>query len=328
MNCFDQSPPLARPKHYVQRLPYASASNPAIHLPFSGNPQRATYARPIVGHQLTAGVSTVIAPYFYAGLGQLVAIDESLRMGTIAATLLPPGATQPVWTGVAVHASWLHGAQLTQLLGQLRRYKPDTLCLQIATGQGSSRPWGDQTALDGLKQLITQVNSDGGRVVLGRRFSSGLLMVGLGAAGWSTGYAGTLQDFPPPPTTPAKPGGQGADWYYVPKLLNSVRVGTRARLVAAHPTIFAPSTQYDAALFATNPLLGAISTAAQRQELHRHNLFALRDQTRILFGLSPAARHTQMKNWVTTAQAHYTSISTAWAPGENDAFLSAWKAVV
>jgi serine/threonine protein kinase len=328
-NYLDQAPPNARPAHYL-RLPYASDATPAIAGRFPDDTQREAYARPIIDYQLAAGASAVLAPYFYADTGQSERIDESLRLGVVTKRLLlGSGHPHPTWSVIAVADSWLRQSYLHQLLALLAHHRPEVLYLLAATNQSRAQPCADDEVLRGMRSVIEQVNDQGGEVVAGRRYNSGLILGVVGAAGWSTGYEGTLQNLQPPPTgTDEGGGGPGAEWYYAPRLLNSVKVATRAALVGAHGAIFAPTDPYDQALFGANPGLADISTTADRRLLHQHNLFALRQQAAALSALSASERLRTMRGWVQAARTNYNTISAAWDPGEDPAFLDAWQAIL
>jgi len=331
VNYYDQSPPASRPAGY-KKLSYESRALQIAAPAFADDAARSTYATPILDYQHAAGADAYVAPYFYADHTGASSIDESLRMGAIAEAVnaqLSPPRTAPVWTGLAVADHWLRRAGLPTTLRQIAHRRPRILYLLVATVQTNAAPLGDPEVLLGLRAVIELMENLGGRVILGRRYSSGLLGLSLGAGGFTIGYAGKHQNFEPPPTGPPGEGrgGRGADWYYVPALLNSVKVATRAAL-AGTSTVFAPVDQYDQALFAASPALAAIGTTDQRVLLHRHNFLAMRGQAAQLAAVDQAGRVTLMRAWVAEAKAHYSSLAHPWDPGEGGAFLDAWENVL
>lgn len=331
VNYYDQSPPASRPTYY-RRLLYEDQAVRVTTPAFADDSARTAYATPILRYQQAAGANIDVAPYFYADHNGGMWIDESLRMGAIAcainAQLNPPRAGS-LWTGLAIAEHWLRAAGLPTTLSQITRHRPGALYLLIATGQTNAQPLGDHEVLLGLRAVIELMENLGGRVILGRRYSSGLLGLSLGAAGFTVGNAGTHQNFEPPPMSAPQDGrgGRGADWYYVPVLLNSVKIATRAAL-AGTSAVFAPTDQYDEALFAASPALAAIGTTTQRILLHRHNFLAMRRQAANLAEVDQAGRVTLMRAWVAQAKAHYSSLAHPWDAGESGNFLDAWENVL
>ena len=60
----------------------------------------------------------------------------------------------------------------------------------------------------------------------------------------------------------------------------------------------------------------------------RHNLFALRSQATELAPLAPSDRLQLMRSWAEEALATYNQLAAPWAPGEGQAFLTAWLALL
>jgi hypothetical protein len=329
VNYYDQSPPTLRPTYY-QRLPY---EDQAIQITgaFADDAARTNYASPILEYQRNSGASVQVAPYFFAGQGGATWIDESLRMGAVTEAINNGlgVASDPPWVGLAIAESWLRAAGLSATLAQIAHHRPQTLYLLVATGQSSAQPLGDLEILLGIRAVIELMENLGGRVVLGRRYSSGILGLAMGAAGFTVGYHGTHQNFEPPPMIAGDDGrgGRGADWYYVPSLLNSVKIATRAGLVGSS-AVFTPVDQYGIALFSSSPALAAIGATDQRVLLHQHNFYAMRAQAGQLAAVDQAGRLSLMRTWVSEAKAHYGALGHPWDPGEGGDFLNAWEDVL
>src|SRR5690606_25447925 len=95
------------------------------------------------------------------------------------------------------------------------------LYLMVATSQPSFAPLGDLATLRGFRDLLTVLREAAVPVIAGKRASSGLLLLALGAAGWGTGASGNLMNMSPHPEADEE-GWSPLDRIYVPRLLNSV----------------------------------------------------------------------------------------------------------
>jgi serine/threonine protein kinase len=328
INSLDQSPASARSAGY-NKLPYSGRAQ--LRKAFADDAARRVYYEPITTYGRSSQAAVLIAPYFFSHPGDYVFLDESLRFGELVAQRsADDGWGREVWTGISIDASHLLPANLPRLLGEITRYSPSRLYVLVATSQATAAPLADAALLLGMRSLIERVNAYGGEIVFGRRATSGLLLLALGAAGWSTGYEGNTQNSSPPPSAPAGRKGRPADWYYVPGLLNSIKIGTRATLLAGNATLLAPTDRFAKELFASAPALADIgSNSAQRLLLHRHNFAVLSSQAHELASLSVAGRIAKMREWVHQAQASYSTIGAgALGGGEGGDFLKAWLQVL
>jgi hypothetical protein len=327
VNYFDRSPVNARPTGY-QRLPYGGA--PPIS-GFSDATARRAYLNAIVDYQLALDVDAVISPYFYSGAGEMTWLRESTGLAALTAELLEEKELElPVWTGCAIPAALLGPNHRAALLNLLTGARPSTLYLLVHTGQGTQQPLAEDQTLAGLQILIDTLNQAGTAVVVGRRFSEGLLLGALGASGWSVGAQGTHQNFQPNPEQEEDGGGgRGLDWYYVPQLLNSISIETRARLYANHTQLLAPSTGFAREIFATNLARAALGRdTAARVALIRHNLVSMRQQAADLAAVPANRRVALMRGWIDTAENQYNQLAGPWHPAENPSFLASWRKVL
>ena len=324
VNMLDQSPVAARPALY-ERLPYARGQR--LTAPLA---QQAVdgYVEPIVDFQLAHSPSAVIAPYFYADSASLSWLRASLDAADSAARIVNSKAQgTPVWTGIAIAGTVLTtAASRNSLLALLRSRTPQTVYLAVAATQATAAPMADAQLVDGLLEIIDTVRGYGGRVIVARRYVSGYFARVCGAAGWTTGITGTHQNLSPPPLG-KQSGGQGADWVFLPAMLNSFRLTTRAALVVSHPGVVAPRDQYEVSLFQGNSTRTSLSTA-QRIMMHRHNLVALRDLDRNLAQTAPEQQRASAKAPVAAAKSTYATINRPWLPGESPDFLDVWDSVL
>lgn len=330
VNYFDQSPlNNGRPAFY-KRLPYASGAQ--ITTGGSGrltnDARRRSYAKPIIGYQRARNVRTLIAPYFYADHTDSSLIEESLRLGQLT-TQASEASSEPleVWTGLAIAENWLRDPNRQVLLQCLRDFPAETLYLLVRTTQGSAQPLGDLEVLKGLQQLIDFQHAADHKLIVGRRYSSGLLLGALGVDGWTTGYEGERQNFSPPPLSASATGGRARDWWYSPKLLNSLLLTTRNGLISGQQGTFAPGDPYERQLFAVSGTPASLTTA-QRRLLHRHNIYALRQQSHLLAGQTATAKKATMGSWIAGASADYAAVGWAWDASEAPGFLANWLTLV
>jgi tRNA A-37 threonylcarbamoyl transferase component Bud32 len=324
---FDRSPLDARPAGY-RSLPYGARADRL--LGFYDDDERRDYVHAILGYQRVRETTALIAPYFYAARAERDWLEESVRMHRIAADLAAEeGEDRPVWGAVAVAQDYLRVAEAREeFLNVVTSDLPAALYLLVHTTQLSFAPLADQELLAGMRRVIQVLADAGVPVIAGRRNSCGLLLLALGAAGFSIGARAIHQNFQPHPERPDTDGGPGADWIYIPKLLNSIKVETRGGLVdAGAAALIACDCPYCAELFGADPG-AAIATTDERILMTRHNLFALRSQATELAALAPSDRLQLMRSWAEEALATYNQLAAPWAPGEGQAFLTAWLALL
>ncbi len=326
VNFYDRSPFDARPAKY-RELPYGTRADRL--LGFSSDDERAAYVQPILDYQRRTNATTLVAPYFYASGGELNWVEESLKCASESRSYtLEHGEKRDVWTAVAISQDLLRSNVRNDLLNLLTSRLPTTLYLLVHTPQGSFAPLADKDILRAITEVIERFTEARVPVVLGRRASEGLLLVALGAAGFSIGVSAIHQNFQPHPEAPAERRGQGYDWYYVPRLLNSLRMETRTDIAAGlYPEILDCNCPYCAALFGANPQ-ATITTTEAGVLLRQHNIFAVRQQATRLAAVGPLERLQFMRTWIEEALAGYGQLPAAWAPGEGPKFLSAWLAVL
>ena len=179
--------------------------------------------------QISVDPDAIIAPYFYAGPGEFEWITESLSCAGATAEMINSlvgageiGVAPPLWTGIAVDASWLaRETDRDRLLTALTGQSMDALYLLVRTTQPSFAPLGDAGVLAGFADLLAVMRDASVPVMVGRRASCGLLLLALGAAAWTTGIHANLQNMTPHPEA-EEPGGPGYDRVYIPQLLNSI----------------------------------------------------------------------------------------------------------
>lgn len=324
-----RSPESVRPAFY-KALPYGAG--PAL-TGFTNDQQRIDFCRDVLTFQLDANPGAVMAPYFYAGSAERTWITESLRCAQVTADLQEQMAAQrggqiePLWTTVAVRYQWLASdADRDELMTMLTAQPIHTLHLLVHTTQGSFATLGDAQVLAGLADLLTVMRDAGVPVVLGRRGPEGLLGLVLGAAGWTVGVSGVQQNMHSHPEAD-ETGGPGQDRIYVPQLLSTLTVGTYQQFVAAAPQRVRLSTTYAQQLLAANPTLEALSTE-ERYMLLQHNMAAMRGQVTSLNAEPASGRSGQVRNLVTHAQGHFSTLPAMGGAGESSAFLNAWTQVL
>lgn len=319
---YARSPEKWRPAQ-VKKLPYGA--DPRL-TGFSDDAARAAFCRSVVELQMGASPDSVIAPYFYAGEGEAGWIEESLACAAKSEELMaqrPENDRAEVWAAVAIHASWLaDDAARDVLLTALTGQPMDALYLLVSTAQPSFAPLGDLAVLRGFRDLLAVLREAGVPVIVGKRASSGLLLLALGAAGWATGVSANLMNMSPHPEADEE-GWSPLDRIYVPRLLNSVAVDTYVLMRHAVPDLVALDTDEADALFAVNHDLEDLSTE-QRILLVRHNLVAQRRQVETLGALPAGQRISTLRDWVDLASATYRALPPTRIAGDGGAFLTAW----
>ena len=326
---FAQEPLAARYARYTA-LPWGSQPPPAVGTA-SAQPSRRAMCASILDYVASTAPSAdvVIAPYFVQRSRDPVDwVTESMSCAqTLQDEIVRRREPRTVWAAAAVTEAALI-ANLHSIAAALRASPTPVLYLLIRTAQASSTPLGDVETLEAMRTLIGQVASAGIAVVVGRRYSSGLVLGALGAAGWSVGASSLLQNF----TYRSHSGGGGSqrrDWYYVPTLLNSITLNTRAGLLAGgHLTNdLAPSTPYAQAILPPGHPPITQCPAEGRPDLFRHNTLVMRQQAAALSAGGPAGMHASVRTATAGAQTRYAGLPVV-TPEEAGGFLDAWAAVL
>ncbi|WP_314651225.1 serine/threonine-protein kinase [uncultured Microbacterium sp.] len=320
---FARSPEEWRPAQ-VKKLPYGA--DPRL-TGFSDDAARTAFCRSVLELQMESSPDVVIAPYFYAGEGEASWITESLECAAKFEELMEeraPGERAEVWTGVAVHSSWLADETARDvLLSDITGQPMAALYLLVATSQPSFAPLGDLPTLRGFRDLLTVLREAAVPVIAGKRASSGLLLLALGAAGWGTGVSGNLMNMSPHPEADEE-GWSPLDRIYVPRLLNSVAVDNYVLMRRANPELMALDTDESAALFAANFDLEDLRTE-ERILLIQHNLVAQRRQVEALAALPAGQRISTLRALVELATETYRALPPARIAGDGGGFLGAWN---
>ncbi len=323
---YSRSPEEFRPKQ-VMRLPYGQG--PRL-TGFSDDTARGTYCAAVLHHVLESSPDAVITPYFYAGEGEASWIHESLACAAEAEhqlTSLDLGTGAELWTGIAVHSSWLsEETSRDVLLAAVTGQPMSTLYLLVSSPQASFAPLADVAVLRGLHDLLTVLREAGISVVVGKRASSGLLLLALGASGWGTGVSGNLMNMIPQPEAEEE-GWSPLDRIYVPQLLNSVAVDSYVLMRKANAGAVALGTPQAAALFGSNPDLEDLTTR-DRVLLVQHNLVAQRNQVDALAALPAGQRIRHLRDLVQDASALYRALPPPRIVGDSGAFLERWAEVL
>jgi hypothetical protein len=204
----------------------------------------------------------------------------------------------------------------------------ETLYLLVDTTQPSFGPLGDVETLRGFRDLLNVLTEAGVPVVAGKRASSGLLLLSLGAQGWGTGVSSNLMNMSPHPETAAGRQGQPIARIYVPSLLNLIAVDTYVLMRASSEGHrVALTTPQALALLATNPDLDNLTTA-EAVLLLQHNLVAQKEQVDELASRPSGQRVALMQSWVDAAVADYAALPPGRQPSDNPGFLRAWADVL
>ena len=301
---------------------------------FADDAARRAWSRPVMEASLSERPDVVIAPYFYAGSGELTWIQESLACARVASELVSElsgptieSAPPQVWAAVAVESSWLlNDADRDRLLTALTGQTSDALYLLVHTTQPSFGPLADTATLRGFRDLLEVMREAGTPVIVGRRASSGLLLLALGAAGWSTGTSANLMNMAPHPQEEAS-GGPSYDRVYVPKLLNQITAPIYSLMYKADPVLVELPTDQGRALLSDNPDLDGLTTE-QRQLLNQHNLISMAQQARELGSRAASQRVALIREWIDDAQNAYRALPPTRQAGEDSAFLDAWLEII
>lgn len=323
----DPSTWLARSPKSVQpaafkKLPYGD--RPAL-TGFADDAERLTWSTTVWNTHASSGGDAYLTPYFYAGEGELNWVSTSLGCAADYRSLAQTQSfTGDLWTSVLVHAKWLSDDDkrdrlLTLLTGQAM----DRLYLLVHTVQPSFAPLADVDTLRGLRDLLEVMRDAGVPVVVGKRASSGLLLLAMGAQGWGTGVSANQMNAAPHPESQSG-GGQAIERVYVPRLLTQITAPAFALIAQQHASVEDLGTPEGRQLMSLNPDLENL-TPDQRVLLHRHNQVAQWEHASRLSGLPAGRRISEMREWIREASNTVKQLP----PLRDDfGFLGAWEAAL
>ena len=245
-----RSPLSVRPARFRE----LSYENGPVMTGFSDDDARARFCGRGLDNTASANPDVVISPYFYAGEGEQSWLTESIACAITTEHLLAHrGSHQGVWAGFAVHSAWLSNEPARDaLLTALTARQWTAVHLLVATTQPTFGPLGDVDVLRGLRDLIAVLRDAGTPLIVGRRASSGLLLLALGAEGWSTGVSGNLMNMTPHPED-EQTGGPSLDRVYVPSLLNLVSTEAYVLMRSQRPELVELETAQARELLNKNP---------------------------------------------------------------------------
>lgn len=323
---YSRSPEEYRPS-FFKKLPYGEGARLTG---FSDDAARTEYCRSVLGQMMEHTPDVVIAPYFYAGEGEASWIYESLACAAKFEELMaerPEGERAEVWTGIAVHGTWLSDdVSRDILLAAVTGQPMSALYLLVATNQPSFAPLSDLPTIRGFHDALTVLREAVVPVIVGKRASSGLLLLALGAAGWGTGVSGNLMNMSAHPESDEE-GWSALDRVYVPQLLNSVAVDNYILMRRSNPALVEIHTPQAAALFAENPDLDSLSTN-QRILLAQHNLASQRQQVETLASQPAGQRIATMRTLIDQAATSYRALPPTRIAGDGGDFLTSWASAL
>ena len=319
-----RSPLAVRPAGF-RKLPYGSAP---VLTGFSDETSRREFCTNVLDSVTADEPDAIVSPYFYAAENEQSWLTESVACaGLTEALLTQRGQVTSMWLGVAVHSSWLaNERQRDLLLTALTARQWRGVHLLLSTTQAPFGPLGDVDTLRGLRDLIAVLREAGTPVIVGRRASSGLLLLALGAEGWSTGVSGNLMNMTPHPEDETS-GGRSLDRIYIPGLVNLVSIEAYLLMRARRPEYVELGTPQAAALLDGNPSLDDLSTE-ERILLLQHNLIAQSRQVSELATLPAGQRIARLRTWVDVATERYRELPPTRLPSEGPAFLEGWAEVL
>lgn len=313
-----RSPKLVQPAAF-KKLPYGN--RPAL-TGFADDAARRTWSRRVWDTHAQTGGDVYLTPYFYAGEGELDWVRTSLACASDYADIAASGLFMgELWTSVLVHSKWLSdNDKRDKLLTLLTGQRMTRLYLLLHTLQPTFAPLADVETLRGLRDLLEIMRDADVPVVVGKRASSGLLLLAMGAQGWGTGVSGNQMNSAPHPESESG-GGPAIERVYVPGLLTQVTAPAFALIAKQHASIADLGTPEGRQLMSLNADLESLTTD-QRVLLHRHNQVAQWKHASQLSGLPAGHRISQMRDWIREASDTVKQLP----PLRDDfGFLGAWE---
>lgn len=314
--------PLSAQKKWFQKLPYGGL--PPL-TGFADDATRRAWSQSVWDWHADTGGDVYLTPYFYAGEGELNWVSTSLACASDYRDFASSGLFMgELWTSVLVHSAWLSdNDKRDQLLTLLTGQQMTRLYLLVHTPQPSFAPLADVDTLRGLRDLLDVMRDASVPVVVGKRASSGLLLLAMGAQGWGIGPRSSQMNSAPHPEAPIR-ARQPIDRVYIPQLMTQIAAPAFALIARRYEQVADLGTPEGNQVMSENPGLETL-TPQQRILLNQHNRAAQHAQASRLSGLPAGQRISLMREWISEAAETAQELPPL---RDNLRFLSAWEAAL
>jgi len=287
--------------------------------------RRAAFVEKTLETELKMEASDLISPYVFVEDATGRALEYTLEMAEDSRRIA--AGSWRVWAGIFVAGSELkRQRRREQLLNSITSSSIDHCYLVVDPEQAGSGPISDEHLIGALRHVVQVLETNDIRVMLGYSDPVGLLLMADGLSAFASGVRASLRRL----RMSAQRGGGGGRApyarYYVPALMNFVRVDTELR-----PTI-ARLGQSGTAICGCRYCRAGVLARPQFDgaDGHRHFLARLTEDARSISNLPAGSRLPEVRRLIRQAGDAYEGLEQAGIALSGDSgpdHVRAWQRV-
>jgi hypothetical protein len=269
--------------------------------------RRAAFVEKTLEAEVEMGASDLISPYVLVEDATGRALEYTLEMAEDARKIA--GGSRRVWAGIFVAGSELkRQRRREQLLNSVTSSSIDHCYLVVDPEQAGNGPISDEHLIGALRHVVQVLESNDIRVMLGYSDPVGLLLMADGLSAFASGVRASLRRLR---MAAQRRGGGGGRTpyarYYVPALMNFVRVDTELR-----PTI-ARLGQSGTAICGCRYCRGGVLARPQFDSADgaRHYVARLTEDARSVSAVNQADRIVEVRRLIREAGDAYQVLDQA-----------------
>jgi len=288
--------------------------------------RRAAFVERTLETELDMGATDLISPYVFVEDATGRALEYTLQMAEDSRRIA--GASRRVWAGVFVAGSELkRQRRRDQLLNSVTSSSIDHCYLVVDPEQAGSGPISDEDLIRALRHVVQVLESNDIRVMLGYSDPVGLLLMADGLSAFASGVRASLRRLRMAAQRRGGGGGRAPyARYYVPTLMNFVRVDTELR-----PTI-ARLGQAGTPICGCRYCRGGVLARAHFDSADgdRHFLARLTEDARCISSLAAGSRLPEVRRLIRQAADAYEGLEQAGIALSGDSgpdHVRAWQKV-
>jgi hypothetical protein len=290
--------------------------------------RRVPFVQGALQAQLEMGATDLISPYLFIEDASGPALDYTLEMAEDCRQIV--GTSRRVWAGLYVAGSELkRPRRRDQLLNLVTSSSIDHCYLIVDPEQAGNGPISDEDLIRALRHVVQVLESNDIRVMLGYSDPVGLLLMADGLSAFASGVRASLRRLRMAAQRRGGGGGRPAHTrYYVPRLMNFVRVDTELRPTIAR-LVESGAFLCECRYCRTNlPAVAAGQFDAANG--HRHFVARLTEDARALSSMDLAERLPEVRRLIQDASEAYERLAEVGVGLSGDSgadHVQAWQKV-
>jgi hypothetical protein len=288
--------------------------------------RRTSFVEAVLDKQVEMGATDLISPYLYVEDASGPALLNTLEMAEDSRRIV--GTSRRVWAGLYVTGSELkRPRRRDQFLNLVTSSSIDHSYLIVDPEQAGNGPISDVELIRGLRQVVRVLESNDIRVMLGYSDPLGLLLMGDGLTAFASGVRASLRRLRMAAQRRKGGGGhQAHKRYYVPQLMNFVRVDTELTPTVAG--LAAGGATVCQCRYCRGNLPAVAAAKLHPADADRHFVARLTGDARRLAAMNVADRNQEVRRLVQEASEAYEKLADAGVTLSSDSgadHVQAWQ---